>query len=84
MFDTVLESEFVFMNVLDVLKMSGSLPLNELNVRVTGSTLDLRRELATLRANGYIEIAETNELPNPDDIPSVGAVVSLTRAGLRK
>jgi hypothetical protein len=69
------------MGVLGILTMSGSLPLNELNVRSTGSADDLRRELQILRDGGLV--AFEGELPAPSAIPTTVTPIRLTRAGLR-
>lgn len=70
------------MSILGTLKVSGALPLNELNVRSSGSPEDLRKELESLVKEGLVTVQ--GELPEPDAIPLSDAPVTLTLAGLKQ
>ncbi len=70
------------MTVLDILKMSGSLPVNELSLRSPGSAAQLLNEMTGLQDSGLIEVQ--GPLPSPENVPDDDRQVHLTRAGLRR
>ena len=70
------------MGVLDILKTSGSLAVNELNVRKSGSPDALLRELTVLHDGGLVDF--DGHLPEASAIPEANVEIRLTRAGLRK
>ncbi|MEJ0044794.1 MAG: hypothetical protein WDN04_00515 [Rhodospirillales bacterium] len=54
------------MSVLDILKMSGALPLNELNLRSSGSSAQLTQELRKLMDEKLV--AFDGALPTPEAV----------------
>ena len=70
------------MSVLGILKMSGELPLNELNLRSPGTAADLQQELQALKAQGLV--AFEGELPEAAELPLDKKRVRLTFKGLRQ
>ena len=70
------------MGILNTLKTSGSLPVNELNVLTSGSPGDLVKELSVLHQGGLV--AFEGELPAPDRVEGASTVIRLTKAGLKE
>jgi hypothetical protein len=70
-------------SVLNKLKTSGSLPLNQLNLLSRGSPEDLRGELQGLIDQKLVKVSG-GALPAAEAIPSMEATLSLTRAGLQE
>lgn len=71
------------MAVIDTLKTSGALPINELNLLSRGSATDLHGELSLLLDRNLIAVQD-GALPKVEDIPSSTVTVSLTRAGVKQ
>lgn len=69
------------MSVLGILKMSGALPLNELNLRSSGSPAQLTQELRRLMDAKLVDF--DGALPDPEAVPSETKPVQLTLKGLR-
>jgi hypothetical protein len=71
------------MSIVPLLRSTGGLPLNELRLRSSGSSEDVRDELASLIKQGLVEL--DGDLPaNPEELQRSRSRVKLTRAGTRR
>jgi hypothetical protein len=70
------------LDILNILKTSGALPVNELNLLTSGSTKYLVGELEMLRKRGLVEF--DGQLPAPEAVPDTILQIRLTKAGLKQ